>query len=56
VEVDPKFYRPAEVELLHGDPSKAKTKLGWKPKVRFEELVELMMKADLEHFLKGRNA
>jgi GDPmannose 4,6-dehydratase len=48
VEVDPKFYRPAEVELLHGDPTKAMTKLGWKPKVKFEELVEIMMKADLE--------
>lgn len=48
VEVDPKFYRPAEVELLLGDPSKAISKLGWKPKVKFEELVEIMMKADLQ--------
>ena len=48
IEVDPKFYRPAEVELLHGDPTKARNKLGWKPKVKFEELVEIMMKADLE--------
>jgi GDPmannose 4,6-dehydratase len=48
VEVDPKFYRPAEVELLLGDPTKAKTKLGWKPKITFEKLVEVMMKADLE--------
>ncbi|MEO6095968.1 MAG: GDP-mannose 4,6-dehydratase [Fibrobacteria bacterium] len=53
VEVDPKFYRPAEVELLHGDPTKAMKKLGWKPKVKFEELVELMMIADLEG-LTGR--
>ena len=48
VEVDPKFYRPSEVELLLGDPAKAKAKLGWKPKVSFPELVEMMMKADLE--------
>ena len=48
VEVDPKFYRPAEVELLLGNPAKANAKLGWKPKVRFEELVGIMMKADLE--------
>jgi GDPmannose 4,6-dehydratase len=48
VEVDPKFYRPAEVELLLGSPAKAKAKLGWKPKVKFDELVEIMMRADLE--------
>jgi GDPmannose 4,6-dehydratase len=53
VEVDPKFYRPAEVELLLGDPTKAKKKLGWVPKVRFEELVEIMMKADLEALIKS---
>ncbi len=48
VRVDPKFYRPAEVDLLLGDATKARTKLGWQPKVKFEELVELMMRADLE--------
>jgi len=48
VEVDPKFYRPAEVELLLGDPTKANTKLGWKPKIKFAQLAEMMMKADLE--------
>jgi GDPmannose 4,6-dehydratase len=48
VEVDPKFYRPAEVDLLLGNPAKAKAKLGWKPKIGFERLVEMMMKADLE--------
>ncbi len=53
VEVDPKFYRPAEVELLLGDPTKAKTKLGWKPKITFEKLIEVMMKADLEGLGKG---
>lgn len=48
VEVDPKFYRPAEVEQLLGDPTKAKEKLGWVPKVKFAGLVELMMRADIE--------
>jgi GDPmannose 4,6-dehydratase len=48
IEVDPHFFRPAEVDLLLGDPSKAKKQLGWQPRVRFAELVEVMMKADLE--------
>ncbi|HAO99564.1 MAG TPA: GDP-mannose 4,6-dehydratase [Fibrobacteres bacterium] len=52
VEIDPKFFRPAEVELLIGDPAKAKQKLGWTPKVKFEQLVEIMMKADLEEIGK----
>jgi len=47
VRIDPKYYRPAEVEQLLGDPTKAKEKLGWEPKVKFKELVELMLKADL---------
>ncbi len=50
VAVDPKFYRPTEVEQLLGNPLKAKQKLGWEPKVKFEELVEIMTKADLELF------
>lgn len=54
IEVDPKFFRPAEVEQLLGDPTKAKAKLGWSPKVKFEELVEIMMKADLEAVRSGR--
>ncbi len=44
---DPRFYRPAEVDLLVSDPSKAKRVLGWEPTVRFEELVSLMVEADL---------
>jgi GDPmannose 4,6-dehydratase len=48
VEVDPRYFRPAEVDLLLGDPSKAFQKLGWKPKVTFAELVRLMTEADLE--------
>ena len=48
VEIDPKYFRPAEVDLLQGDPSKAAERLGWKPKVTFFELVKIMMLADLE--------
>ena len=47
VKVNPKFYRPAEVELLIGDCSKAEKKLGWKRKVDFEQLVKLMVENDL---------
>ena len=46
VVVDPKFFRPAEVDLLLGDPTKARTKLGWTPKVTFKALVRLMVDAD----------
>lgn len=48
VQVDPKYFRPAEVELLWGDPSLAKTEMNWSPKTSFDELVEIMMKYDLE--------
>jgi GDPmannose 4,6-dehydratase len=48
VEVDPAFIRPAEVETLLADPSKAKTELGWRPKVGFEELVRMMVDSDME--------
>lgn len=47
VEVDPMFYRPTEVDLLIGDPTKAREKLGWKTKVSFEELVRMMVKRDM---------
>lgn len=46
VEIDPRYFRPTEVDLLLGDPSKAKEKLGWEPEVRFEELVKLMVTED----------
>jgi GDPmannose 4,6-dehydratase len=46
VEIDPWYYRPAEVDLLVGDASKAKRKLGWEPRTRFRELVHLMVDAD----------
>jgi GDPmannose 4,6-dehydratase len=48
VEVDPQFFRPAEVDLLIGDPAKAKQKLNWTPKVSFASLVERMVRADFE--------
>jgi GDPmannose 4,6-dehydratase len=48
VVIDPRFVRPAEVELLLGDPSKAKRVLGWEPKVSFGGLVEMMVDADME--------
>jgi GDPmannose 4,6-dehydratase len=48
VNIDSKYFRPAEVDLLLGDPSRAKAKLGWQPRVTFKELVRLMVEADLE--------
>ena len=57
VEIDPRYFRPAEVEHLRGDPSKAKAALGWEPKTKFEDLVRLMVDADitqLEDELSGR--
>jgi len=46
---DPAFYRPAEVDLLVSDPTKAREKLGWKAHVSFQELIQMMVDADLEH-------
>jgi GDPmannose 4,6-dehydratase len=48
VVVDPRFYRPAEVDMLVGDASKAKRVLGWEPEVSFEQLAEMMVRADVE--------
>ena len=48
VETDPRYYRPAEVDHLLGDSSKARAKLGWAPKVSFQELVKMMVEHDLE--------
>ena len=52
VEVSKKFYRPAEVDLLIGDYTKAKQKLGWEPKTTFDKIVEIMMEKDLERVLR----
>jgi len=54
VEVDPKYFRPAEVDLLVGDYSKAKKELGWEPKTPLSELVKEMVKSDLERFKKDK--
>jgi len=52
VKVDKRFLRPIDVNYLCGDPSKAKEKLNWKPKIKFDKLVEIMVKADLERWEK----
>ena len=49
VKIDPQYYRPTEVDVLLGDASKAKKKLGWEPKVKFKELVAIMLNADLKN-------
>ncbi len=48
VEIDPRYFRPAEVDLLLGDPTKARTILGWEPKVSFKELVKIMVDGDMK--------
>ena len=53
--INPKFYRPAEVELLIGDPAHAKTKLGWQPKYDLDALVKEMVAADVELFTKEKH-
>ena len=54
VAVDPRYYRPTEVELLIGDPTKAKTKLGWQPEYDLDKLVKEMVQADKELFAKEK--
>jgi len=54
VKIDPRYYRPAEVDLLVGDPSKARRELGWEPEVTFKELVEMMVDADIERLQKAK--
>jgi GDPmannose 4,6-dehydratase len=48
VEIDPRYFRPTEVDHLRGDPTKARKALGWKPKITFKQLVEMMVRADEE--------
>jgi GDPmannose 4,6-dehydratase len=52
VEVDERYYRPTEVELLLGDATKAKEKLGWSPKYNLNDLAREMVHSDIEHFRK----
>jgi len=51
VEIDPKYFRPTEVDLLLGDATKAKEKLGWEPKIKFEDLVKEIIKGDIEQLV-----
>ena len=53
VRINPKFYRPAEVELLIGNPAKAKAKLGWAPTTTLEQLCQMMVEQDLVRNQKG---
>lgn len=55
VRQDQRFFRPAEVDLLIGDATKAKTKLGWQPKVGFNELIEMMVRHDIDYETKRAN-
>ncbi|MEM4235262.1 MAG: GDP-mannose 4,6-dehydratase, partial [Candidatus Methanomethylicaceae archaeon] len=49
---DPRFFRPAEVDLLVADPTKARQKLGWQPSISFADLVKMMVEADLQRLAK----
>jgi GDPmannose 4,6-dehydratase len=53
VRIDPKFLRPAEVEHLIGDASKAREQLGWRPRTSFEQMTRMMVDADLELLSRG---
>jgi GDPmannose 4,6-dehydratase len=53
VRIDPRYLRPAEVEHLIGDPSKARAKLGWEPRTSFEDMVKRMVDSDLELLARG---
>lgn len=53
VKHDSRYERPAEVDLLVGDPAKARRHLGWEPRVKFDELVRIMVDVDLKAFQKG---
>ncbi|MBK5273797.1 MAG: GDP-mannose 4,6-dehydratase, partial [Desulfuromonadales bacterium] len=53
---DPKYFRPAEVDLLLGDPSKARRQLGWELKTSFDQLVNMMTDADLEQAGREKRA
>jgi GDPmannose 4,6-dehydratase len=48
IEIDPRYFRPTEVQILQSDPTKAKEKLGWEAKVKFEDLVKIMVDADIK--------
>jgi len=54
VEIDPRYFRPLEVEFLQGDASKAGKRPGWEPKVRFKDLVKIMVEADIKNLEEMR--
>jgi GDPmannose 4,6-dehydratase len=54
VEIDPQYVRPAEVDHLIGNPEKAARVLGWRPRTSFEELIRLMVRADVDLLSRGR--
>jgi len=54
IEIDEKYFRPSEVDVLKGDASKARKELGWSPKVKFKQLIEMMVESDLELAYKER--
>jgi GDPmannose 4,6-dehydratase len=56
VKIDPRYFRPSEVDLLLSDPTKAKKTLGWEPKIGFEELVKRMVESDLELAAREKRA
>lgn len=56
VEIDPRYFRPTEVDLLIGDSTRARTELGWKPKVGFEQLVKMMVDSDMEAAAREKRA
>jgi GDPmannose 4,6-dehydratase len=55
VSINPRFHRPAEVDLLIGDPAKAKQELGWEPTTKLEELCQMMVEADLRRNRLGQS-
>jgi len=54
VTIDPRYFRPTEVDVLLGDASKAKQKLGWQPRIGFEDLIDIMIAADMEQAEKEK--
>ncbi len=56
IRIDPRYFRPAEVDLLLGDPAKAKLQLGWELKTSFDQLVEMMVDADLKQAEREKRA
>jgi len=52
IKINPKYYRPTEVDILKGNPSKAQNELGWKNEVNFKELAKMMAESDLKKYYK----